>query len=134
MLTKLSLLTGLTLAMGIPDRQNTYYYHMIDKEDYQAFVWIKDNVDESYRKAILDPWKATAFTAVTQKNIYTRIHGAPEPIDTQTYEFLRSGCTDTGFLTKNGISIVYTRGSCDNPNLLEVRENIYLLKEAQKGE
>lgn len=54
---------------------------MIDKEDYEVFVWIKDNVNDSYQKAILDPWKATAFTAIAGKNIYTRIHMAPESSD-----------------------------------------------------
>jgi len=34
-------------------------------------------------------------------------------------------------LRKNRISIIYTRGKCRNPDLTEVRENIYLLK---KGE
>jgi hypothetical protein len=38
---------------------------MIDSEDYQSFVWIKDNLDENYDEGILDPWKATAFTAIT---------------------------------------------------------------------
>jgi len=130
MLTKLSSLTGLTLAIGIPARQDTYYYHMIDKEDYEAFVWIQDNVKEGYEKAILDPWKATAFTAITEKYIYSRIHAYPKPKDKEAYEFLRGGCTDTAFMTENGISIVYTRGKCDNPNLVEVRKNVYLLKEA----
>jgi len=123
-------LIGVTLAMHIPDRQETPYYRMIDEEDYQAFVWIRDNVNENYDKAILDPWKATAFTAITQKNIYTRIHAYPKSSDTEAYKFLRGGCTDTAFLTQNGISIVYSQEECNNPDLVEVRENIYLLEEA----
>ena len=123
-------LIGVTLAMVIPDRQNTPYYLMIDSEDYKAFVWIRDNVSEDYEKAILDPWKATAFTAITQKNIYTRIHAYPMPSDEEAYEFLRTGSTDTAFLRENGISIVYSQWSCDNPDLVEVRKNVYLLEEA----
>ena len=83
---------------------------MIDSEDYQAFVWIKENVDDEYEKAILDSWKATAFSAITQRNVYTRIHAYPKPSDRKAYEFLQGGCTDTPFSRKNGISIVYTRG------------------------
>jgi len=128
-------LIGATLAMTIPARQSTTYYHtpLIDKQDYEAFVWIKDNVSDEYEKAILDPWKATAFTAVTGKQVYTRIHFERKPRDEQAYAFLRSGCSDTAFLTKNGISIVYTRSSCQNPDLVEVREDVYLLEEAQKS-
>lgn len=122
-------LIALTLIMVIPERQDTPYYHMIDREDYEAFVWIKDNVDEGYDKAILDPWKATAFTAVTEKEIYTRIHTAPTAKDNKAYAFLNNGCTNTTFLRENGISIVYTKKGCQNPDLVEVRKNVYLLRE-----
>jgi len=124
-------LIGVTLAVGIPDRQDTPYYHMIDEGDYEAFVWIEENVDRDYKKAILDPWKATAFSAITERNIYTRIHAFPKPSDEEANKFLDGGCSDTAFLRENGISIIYTRGECRNPDLTEVRENIYLLK---KGE
>ena len=134
---------GLTLAIAIPARQNTPYYHMIDSEDYQAFTWIKENFGSEYEKAILDPWKATAFSAITGKNVYTRIHVAPKPSDNEAYAFLRGGTHNTTFLKENGISIIYTRVyegplrgnveyNSDNPNLVEVAKNIYSLKEDEK--
>ncbi len=97
-------------------------------------MWIEDNVDAPYEKAILDPWKATAFTAITGKKIYSRIQVSPQLSDEEASEFLEDGCTDTDFLRENGISIVYTRSECHNPDLVEVGKNIYLLKEAQEGE
>ena len=103
---------------------------MIDKEDYQSFVWVRDNVGGNYDRAILDPWKAAAFTAITEKYVYTWIHGAKENKDEEAYKFLRGGSTDTEFLRENSISIVYTEWNVNNPNLTEVRENVYLLKEA----
>ncbi len=132
-------LIGITLATTLPDRQDTPYYHMIDREDYQAFVWIKENVGDNYEKAIVDPWKATAFSAITEKGTYTRIHKAPEAKDNEAYAFIKGGSLDTGFLRQNGISIIYTRVyeggqnrniefSSDNPDLEEVARNIYLLK------
>jgi hypothetical protein len=124
-------LVGLTLAICIPVRQSIPYYHLIDEQDYEAFVWIRDNVGDDYEKAILDPWKATAFTATTEKNIYARIHMGPSAESNQAYAFLEDGCRDTTFLRENGISIVYTRTVCSNPDLTKVSENIYLLKEAQ---
>jgi len=136
-------LIGITLAITIPDRLDTPYYHMIDEEDYQAFVWIRDNINGDYEKAILDPWKATAFTAITGKNIYTRIHAYPMAKDNEAYAFLRSDSTDTSFLRENGISVIYTRVydgaqnknveyDSENPDLVEVAKNVYLLKEADK--
>lgn len=125
-------LIGITLAVSIPNRQDTPYYYMIDSEDYQAFVWIKENLDDGYEKAILDPWKATAFTAITGKKLYTRIHSYPKPSDVEANEFLDDGSRDTAFLRENGISIVYTLESVDNPDLVEQEMNhVYLLKEAE---
>jgi hypothetical protein len=121
-------LVGVTLATCIPLRQNIPYYHMVDEEDYQAFVWIEANIDDNYDRAILDPWKATAFTAITMKKVYTRIHVAPKVTDHEAYVFLSQGCGDTAFLEENGISVVYTRDDCRNPDLVKVRENVYLLK------
>jgi len=102
---------------------------MIDGQDYEVFVWIRDNVAEKYDRAILDPWKATAFTAITRKHVYTRIHEFAKPSDDEAYEFLSDNCTDTAFLRENGISIVYTGDECNNPSLLKVRQNVYLLEE-----
>ena len=107
---------------------------MIDEKDYQAFVWVKENVGDRYGKAILDPWKATAFSAVTGRAVYTRIHGYPMESDELAYKFLENGCRGTSFLRKNGISIVYTQNSVDNPDLVrQEMKYIYLLKEAGDG-
>ncbi len=131
-------LIAVMLAISIPDRLNTPYYLMIDKADYEAFVWITENIDQDYQKVILDPWKATAFTAITGRPVYTRIHMGPLAKDNEAYAFLRGGSANTTFLSENEISIVYTRVhdgrqnvefSSDNPDLVEVRKNIYILKE-----
>ena len=118
----------LLLVNGIHNRQNALYYHMIDQEDYNAFQWIEENIGTGYDRALLDPWKATAFTAITGKMVYTRIHEAPYANDLKAYEFLIDSCNDTAFLRENNISIVYSRDNCSNPDLVEVRDNVYLLK------
>ncbi len=122
---------SVVLAIGIPSRQQTFYNQFINDEDYRAFVWIRDNLDGQYKKAILDPWKATAFAAITQKNVYTRIHERAKTSDMKAYDFLGDGCTDTSFLRENGISIVYGECDSDNPDLIEVRSNVYVLREIE---
>ena len=122
-------LIGATLAVAIPARQNIPYYNMIDDDDYEAFVWIKENVGEEYETAILDPWKGTPFTAITGKYVYTKIHSAPKAKDEEAYNFLKGGCSNTAFLRENGISIVYTGIESDNPDLVEVFQDVYILKE-----
>jgi hypothetical protein len=130
---------GITLYIAIPDRLDEGYYHMIDEEDYEAFVWIRDHVGSNNTKAILDPWKATSFTAITEKYVYTRTHVSRTDKDNEAYDFIRNGSADTSLLEKNDITIVYTRVYDginnaefipDNPDLVEVRKNVYLLKDA----
>jgi len=123
------LLAALTLVIAIPTRQSIPYYHMVDARDYNAFVWIAENLDESYDKALLDPWQATAFTAVTGRKVYSRIIMFPREKAMKARQFLDAGCTDTSFLRRNGISIVYSRRDCNNPDLVEVRRYVYLLED-----
>ncbi len=120
------ILIVIILAISIPNRLNASYYHMIDKEDYRAFTWIGEHLNEDYQLAILDPWKATAFTAITQKYVYRRIFIYIEPIDRMVYLFLNEGCRDTSFLKYSGISVLYNQGHCNNTSLIEVRKHVYL--------
>ncbi|MFC1992498.1 hypothetical protein ACFLV3_01635 [Chloroflexota bacterium] len=124
----------LTLYVAIPSRNMVNYYHMIDTRDYKAFTWIANNIDESYDKAILDPWKGTAFTALTGRKVFTRILMGADRRGKKAYLFLEEGCTDTSFLKKKGISIVYTRGGCNNPDLVKVSDYVYILPEAARQE
>jgi len=101
---------------------------MIDEADYQAFVWIQDNVDDRYEKAVLEPWKGAAFAAVTGKHVYSWISAYPTERDIQARDFFENNCRDTAFLRQNGVSIVYTRWVCDNPDLVRVRKYVYLLE------
>lgn len=116
------------LVSSFFSRYQIPYYHMIDNEDYHSFVWIKENISDKYRKAILDPWKATAFNAISGKYIYTQVAEQMSRSDYIAYDFLNGGCINTTLLKKNNISIVYTNENCNNPDLVEVAENIYLLK------
>jgi hypothetical protein len=123
-----AILIILTLITVIPMRQSANYYHMIDKNDYEAFVWIDKNVGNEYNLALLDPWKATAFTAVTGKKVFRRTTMTTLHEDRQIYKFLAEGSKDSAFLRDKGISLVYTTSPVENPDLYEVRENIYLFK------
>ncbi len=116
----------IVLAVALPSRLNAYYYHMIDLEDYQAFVWIKEHVGVDYSAALVDPWKATAFTAITGKKVARRIWEKQEAIDDIIYRFLQNECPDTSFLIDNRVSFIYNRMPCSNPDLIEVSKDVYL--------
>jgi hypothetical protein len=116
-----------TLFFSLRTHLDTQYYHTIQEHDYEAFVWIEENVGDEYDKAILDPWRATAFIAITGKKVYASIGTQMSSADLRAYKFFEEHCDDTAFLRKNNISIVYTRLDCNNPDLVQVREDIYLL-------
>lgn len=116
----------LVVIIIVPQRQSTPYYKMIDESDYEVFCWIGENYGGQKLKALLDPWKGTAFTAVTGLRVTSRIIMAPAEIDDMIYEFLDNECRNTKFLVDNDISLVYTRQSCTNPNLVKVHEGVYI--------
>jgi hypothetical protein len=120
-----------TLFFSLRTHLDTQYYHTIQEYDYEAFVWIEENIGDEYDKAILDPWQATAFTAITGKKVYSHITARLSQTDLRAYKFFERHCDDTAFLRKNNVSIVYTRLTCDNPDLVQVREDIYLLPEIE---
>ncbi len=120
-------LVMVTLAIVIPMRVSTPYYHMIDSEDYAAFTWIRNNLDVRYDRALLDPWKSMPFVAVAGKTVFSITGEEPDWNGKAVYAFLEGGATDTALLTGSGISVVYTRDRCDNPDLVEVRKYVYVL-------
>ena len=122
-------LVAVVLAIAIPDRQDTRYYRLIDRQDYETFVWVSENIGEEHSKALLEPAKAASFSALTGKHVYTWMHASPTVEDQSASKFLTQGCRDTAFLRENGITIVYTQGECHNPDLVEVHEGVYVLGE-----
>ena len=112
------------------EKDGEEFTNYFDPQLRTALDWIKENVDSSYSKAVLEPWKATAFTAITGKYIYSRIGEYPTPTDMAAYNFLGGGCRDSSFMKNSGISIVYTREPVHNADLIEVRKYVYLLKQA----
>jgi hypothetical protein len=132
--------TGISLAVSlavvvtvlgttITHRLNTPYYHMIDDQDYSAFTWIQSYLDGKNEKGILDPWKATAFSAVTGFPAYSRIEVAAGNEANRTATFLTEGAQDTNFLVNNKVSVVYSPSGSNNPDLIEVRNDVFIRRE-----
>ncbi len=121
-----SVIVAAALIIAIPTRMNAVFYHIIDDHDYQSFTWIKDNSGTGYRSAVVDPWKATAFTAVTGTNIAHRIWFQPELGDEAIVHFLETGCTNEAFMKDNKLSFVYSSLPCNNNELIKVRDRVFL--------
>ena len=116
------------LGINIRSHLSEYYYHVIDDEMYQEFLWIEEYVPPSHQIGILDTHEAWPFAAITKKFAYTA-EVAPNfhAKGRSAMEFLDNGAKDTKWLVERGISIVYSSGEVENDELIKVNHNTYLL-------
>lgn len=108
----------------------TPYYHLINQQDYQNFLYIKAHFNSS-DIAIMNPYTARAYAPITGMHVYVVEPFGPSlayaPLLNNTAAFFAGNCTNTKFLEDNNISIVYTNSSCTNPNLVKVTNDTYML-------
>lgn len=123
------ILVVLVLITVLPAKieSNNYIYHIVDSNEVSAFKWIGENTTQN-SIAILDPWKANAFTPLAEMRVYSRIMQGPNNIsemkNTEVYAFFQGNCTNMAFLEQNNLSVIY--GSCNNSQLNEVYPNVYI--------
>lgn len=124
----------------VPVHLDIPYYHLIDEQDYETFMWIHENLDGYrnetclYERGVVDPFKASPFCAVTGLYI---VSSTMHPIYGYMYHdeveaFLSHCCNDTGFLETFNVSVIYN-SCCDNDNLSEVHPHVFLYPGASKN-
>jgi len=122
-------LTGIFAAIN---NMGTEYYQLIDEEDYDSFIWIKQNTEPTLR-ILCDPWKARALAPVAERVVYAVMPFGPveEQLSLvyKANQFFMNNCSNTSFLIENNIDIIYTRDTCKNENLTEVQKHIYLFEQ-----
>lgn len=120
------------LLIAVPAHLSTPYYQMITEQDYDTFTWIADNIQDyrdtthTYQKAAVDPFKASPFSAITGLYILSSSMNPVYRYDLAPAmeTFLQDKCTNTSFLDKYKLSVIY--GDADNTNLTKIYENVYL--------
>lgn len=119
----------------VPSHLSIPYYKMINEEDYESFVWIRENlgryhdINHTYARAAVHPYKASPFSAITGLHIAT---SSMHPVIRDWFwsdmlSFLDNQCKDTEFLIRNRITVVY--GSCNNSNLMMIYPKVYLYRD-----
>jgi hypothetical protein len=125
---------SLLVVFAVPSHIDTPYYKMISEKDYEAFTWIRDNLDSyrdsnhTYTTGAVDPYKASPFSAITglyvlSSSMHPVIRYWNLDIDDMD-SFLVNQCRNTSFLNRSGITVIY--GLCDNSNLTMIHPNVYL--------
>ncbi len=122
------------LASAIPAQMDIPYYHMISNSEYEEFQWLSGEVESlkqenvTLERGIIDPYKASPFSAVTGLYI---ISSSMSPTygysrHEAVLDFLINGCINQSFLDQYDIDVVYAT-NCENENLTSIYDNIYLV-------
>jgi len=118
------------LFFAVNAHSNIQYYHIMDKQEYGDYLWIKENLGDIQGKSVIEPWEARAYVPVTGRNVYSYIPLGPSELcekrNREISEFFDNNGENSTFLMVNNISIVYHKEDIMNPDLVEVKPNIYL--------
>ena len=121
-----------TTGIAIERNVDTSYYYLIDNKDYESFLWIKENSPPN-ATILSDPWKARALAPVAERRVYAVMPFGPVEeqmkLVNNANNFFAENCTNTTFLIDNNITVVYATGNCQNQDLIQVKDNIYFLKQ-----
>lgn len=121
----------LITIISLQQQFSTPYYHIINDIDYQNFVWIRDNTP-SDSIVLLDPWKARAFPVIAERRVFTVTPFGPDQeilkINQQAYDFFNNKCANTTFLIENNINVIYSPVKCQNDELINMKDGIYLFE------
>jgi len=123
-----------SLGLNVEARYDETYYHRIGETQYDDFVWISDNLCSGYERALTDPKYGRPFAAISGRYAYAAIPATtvpvrPERLDEAKLQ-LKEGVPDADWLREHGVSIVYSTGRVDNPELVQVHDRVYVLPEA----
>jgi len=119
----------LVLILSVNSHKKEPYYHIINNKDYENFIWIKENIHEG--NAVLYPWKAIGFPAISEIPVYSYIPRGPNSYyferNSELLKFLNNDCKDDDFIVDNDISVIYG-AKCNNKILENPRPNIYVVE------
>ncbi len=127
------LLLVVVVAFALFQRMSGYskehYYRIIDVPTYYDFVWAGEELPQS-SNALLIPSVAWTFVPISGKYVFTA-QAAPWGKEelTMIYRLFKSGAPDTSQLVTMNVDLLYSPLPLNNPDLVEVRDKLYILRE-----
>ena len=124
-----------SLALNVEARYDETFYHRIGETQYDDFVWIRDNLCPGYGRALADPKFGRPFAAISGRYAYAAIPATTAPVRPQRLDearlVLKEGVPDADWLRERGVSIVYSTGRIESPELVKVHDRVYVLPDAE---
>jgi hypothetical protein len=123
-----------SLWLSVQSRYEEDYNQAVDQGEYQDFVWIRENLCLD-GLTLINPTLGRPFAAVTGKQVYAPLRLSVAPVIWPEVEearrVLQDGVPDASWLRERGVSIVYSETPVRSPDLVQVRERVYVLPPAE---
>ncbi len=123
------LLIFLSIYEQLPKHDPNTYYYIMDNNDYENFIWIKENTPKN-STILTDSWKSKALIIFAERKVYSYWPLGPDQKILYYCEagdkFLAEKCNNTDFLINNNINYVYSC-NCENENLKEIKKCIFMV-------
>ena len=124
-----------SLALNVDARYEETFYHRIGETQYDDFVWVRDNLCSGYGRALTDPRFGRPFAAVSGRYAYAAIPATTAPVRPARLDearlVLKEGVPDADWLREHGVSIVYSTGRVESPELVKVHDRVYVLPDSE---
>ena len=125
----LAVVIALALFQRIDGYSKEHYYRIIDGPTYYDFAWAGEEIPQS-TNALLGPYDAWTFVPITGKYVFLA-KAAPWGVEEamRITQLFRSGIPNTDFLVAIDVDLLYSPYPLTNPDLVEVRDQLYILRE-----
>jgi hypothetical protein len=126
----LALVVVFALVLRMDGYAKEKYYHVVDVPTYHDFKWIGQELPRD-SIALLNPYVAWAYVPISGGQYVYTAQAYPWGVEEsrEITAFLREGATDTEYIRERNVNIIYSPFPLENPDLVKVRDGVYILRE-----
>jgi hypothetical protein len=125
---------ALVVVFAVVQRMDGYakerYYHVIDTTSYHDFKWIGEELPKD-SVVLLNPYVGWAVVPISGGQYVYTAKASPWGMEEamEIRAFFLQGATDTEYIREKKANVIYSEYPLENPDLIEVREGVYILRE-----
>lgn len=125
---------ALVVVFSLVQRMDGYdkedYYHVISVTNYHDFKWIGEELPQD-SILLLNPYVGWSFVPISGGQYVYTAKAYPWGVEEamEISGFLRMGATDTDYIRERNVNVLYSPFPLKNPDLVEVRDGVYILRE-----
>jgi len=125
----LALVVVFALFLRMDGYAEEEYYHVVNEPAYHDFKWMGEELPQD-SIVLLNPYVGWAYVPISGQYVYSA-QAYPWGVE-QAKEingFFRAGAPDTEYIREKNVNILYSPYPLKNPDLVEVRDGVYILRE-----